>query len=70
MLTLLPPSPATFCVPWRGRSFVKEPTHGGRCCFCEREIAVPESARGLTASCIYCGMDRGLVPIVEIEPGS
>lgn len=70
MLALVQPSPASICMPWHGRGFEKELTHGGRCCFCEREIAVPESARGRTAACIYCGMDRGLVPVVEIEPGA
>lgn len=74
MLRIADPVPVAFCMPWhtRGTPFVThgdETTfHGATCCFCERSIAAPESAKGKLVSCIYCGMDRGLLPAVEIEP--
>lgn len=67
MLQLVPPSPVAFCAAWHCH-FGTDPVHGARCCWCEREVAAPEHARGKTVACIYCGMDRGLVPIQEIEP--
>lgn len=68
MLKLVPPSPAIFCPAWGGCMEVG-PVHGARCCFCQREVAAPEKARGLNVGCIYCGLERGLIPAVEIEPG-
>lgn len=68
MLRLVPPSPVLFCPPWHG-CMEAVPVHGARCCWCPREVAAPEKARGLTVACIYCGMERGLLPAVEIEPG-
>lgn len=68
-LALVPVEPYACCMPWHGRGvFQPEPEHGGRCCFCSRDIAVPESARGKNNACIYCGMDRGFIPEQEIEP--
>lgn len=74
MISVVPPSPVAFCLAWHARHAVlmcdlsDEPLHGGWCCYCDRSVAVPESARGKTVACIYCGLDRGLVPEVEVEP--
>jgi hypothetical protein len=67
-LRLLPPKPVGYAANWRTRIVGTEPLHGARCCFCAREIAVPESARGLHVGCLYCGLDNGDLPLVEIEP--
>jgi len=70
-LSLVPIVPYACCMPWELRDAWLEqiePVHGGRCCFCQRDVAVPEPASGKNVACIYCGMDRGFVPIVEIEP--
>ena len=42
--------------------------HGARCCFCNRDVAAPESVRGMHVGCIYCGMANGDIPEMEIEP--
>lgn len=67
-LRLVPPSPTTCCMPWHARGFEAVPVVGGRCCFCDREIAVPALNAPTTAACIYCGFDRGLIPLAEVEP--
>lgn len=41
--------------------------HGARCCWCDREVAVPAEAKGKYVACIYCGLDRGHVPAID-EP--
>lgn len=55
-------------MPWHARGYEKEAVHGARCCFCSRDVAAPESVRGMTVACIYCGLDQNLIPAVEIEP--
>lgn len=67
-LRILPPAPFCCCMPWRLRG--EGIFHGARCCFCDLEIAAPEEARGKHVACIYCGLDRGFIPAVEIEPAS
>lgn len=67
-MKLLPPKPAAYCMPWHARHFDDIPVHGARCCYCEREIAAPESVRGQHVACIYCGLDRGELASQEIEP--
>ena len=67
VLKLVAPAPVHFCMPWHARGWEDEPEHGAVCCFCQRDVAAPESARGKTVSCIYCGMERALVPLVERE---
>lgn len=68
MLRLVPPSPVHHCMPWHARGWEKEAEHGARCCYCDREVAAPESARGKVVACVCCGLDRGELPLVEIEP--
>lgn len=69
MLRLLSPSPFCCCMPWHARDWnCDEPMHGAVCCFCGRSVAAPAEARGKTVACVYCGLDRGLIPKQEIEP--
>lgn len=67
-LTLVPQSPAMCCMPWHGRGFEGEPVHGAVCCFCDRDVARPDRLCGKRVACIYCGLDRGLIPEEEREP--
>lgn len=69
MLRILPPKPIGYCMPWHARHV--EPgasVHGGRCCFCDREIAVPAEWNGKNVGCIYCGLDNGDLPEIELKP--
>jgi hypothetical protein len=52
---------------WHAR-MGREAVHGARCCYCARDVAVTAQQRGKTVACIYCGLDRGDLPAVEIEP--
>lgn len=73
-INIVPDVPFCCCMPWHARAalFVTrgnaDPVHGGVCCFCDRDVAVPSSARGKRVACIYCGMDRGFIAEAEIEP--
>lgn len=67
-LAIVEPKPVAFCAAWHARGFEHGPVHGGTCCWCGRDVAAPSSAQGKTVACIYCGMDRGLIPIEEVEP--
>lgn len=64
MLRVVPVTPFCCCMPWHARS---DEDHGGACWFCDRAIAVPEVARGKVVACIYCGLDKGFIPEMEIE---
>lgn len=67
-LQILPPAPFCHCMPWRLRDAMAKdgPWHGARCCHCDREVAAPEAARGKHVACIYCGLDRGEIPAIEV----
>lgn len=73
-LEIVPDVPFACCMPWGARHalFVcqgnDEPLHGATCCFCDRDVAAPEAARGKRVACIYCGMDRGFHPAVDEPP--
>lgn len=69
MLRLLGPAPFYACMPWHARGWMKELEYGGRCLYCDREIAVPKSGRGKHHSCIYCALAKGMIQEVEVEPG-
>ena len=64
---IVPAKAAWFCMPWRLRFCEAVDTHGGRCCYCDREIAVPDDRRGLNVGCIYCGLETGELPLTEAE---
>lgn len=70
MLRALPPAPFCHCMPWHARHAVEagEGVHGARCCYCDREVAAPDEAKGKHVACIYCGLDRDEIPAIEIEP--
>lgn len=66
MLKVVPVSAAWFCFPW-GIRLRLEPEHGGRCCYCNRDVAVPDRLRNMHVACIYCGLERGELPLTEAE---
>lgn len=66
MLRLVPPSPATFGPAWHARSGNPPEVAPARCCWCGRDIAVRAAAVHLTAACIYCGLDRGDIPPIDV----
>lgn len=67
-LTIVAVEPLGFCMAWHSRLDVDGPTVGSSCCWCEREIAVPLTHKDTHMACIYCGLDKGYLPAVEIEP--
>lgn len=64
-LRSVPIAAGWFAFPWHLRG--DAPVHGGRCCYCDREIAIPNEKRGWNVACIYCGLDRGELPLIEAE---
>lgn len=44
-------------------------TFGCSCKICERKIAAPHEFQGQEIWCLYCGMEHGLVPMVEVPCG-
>lgn len=39
------------------------------CIRCKIDVALPRADEGHTPMCLYCAMDRGLIPAEIIEPG-
>lgn len=64
MLALVPVVAAGFGPAWHARG--PEQTHPARCCYCERDIAVTPDLAGLNVGCVYCGIDRGEVPEIDV----
>jgi hypothetical protein len=62
--------PIPFCcgMPWHARYFEDFETISAACMYCDRAIAVPLEAKDKKVACIYCGLDKGFLPAVEIEP--
>lgn len=68
-LKSVPVVPFGCYMPWRLRgAYDDEIVEGAACWFCDREVAAPSEAKGKIVACIYCGLDRGFVDPVEIEP--
>lgn len=42
---------------------------GCNCEICAREISAPHRFQGAVVWCLYCGMERGLVPLIEVPGG-
>lgn len=64
-----PAPPPTACMPWHARNCHGggRPDRGGECRWCKREIAIPDDTPPRsTTVCIYCAMDRGVIPAIEI----
>jgi hypothetical protein len=59
---------ANVCWPWRLRDLAQLDHHpkGGICADCRKDVAVPRDVQGVVY-CLYCGMDRGLVEMID-EP--
>jgi hypothetical protein len=66
-MEVVPDAPFCCCMPWRLRSPEKA-AHGRTCFACGRDIAAPPEAAGKRVACIYCGLDHGWIPAVEIPP--
>jgi hypothetical protein len=58
----------TPCWPWHLRERTAEHPAGSQCARCHRDIAVPRPLQGYEAICVYCALDIGVLPLVEIEP--
>ena len=57
------------CWPWHLRlEGPADYSAGMECTDCRRDVAAPKNAR--RPICLYCAMERGLVPLIEIAPGS
>ncbi len=67
-LSILPPSPVHCCMPWHAR-WMEGEVYGAMCCFCDRSIAAPGWTKGKHVACIYCGLDRGLIPAIDVPIG-
>ena len=66
-IRLVATKPAAYGPAWHAR-WHRGDHRGARCCYCARDIAVSAESRAATAACIYCGLDRGDLPAVEIFP--
>lgn len=42
---------------------------GCECAVCGRSISAPHRFQGRVVWCLYCGLERGLVPLVEVPGG-
>ena len=62
-LKVMPVSPAGYGPAWNARWLNQ--THGARCCYCNREIAVTPDLAGKHVACFYCGIDRQELPAEE-----
>lgn len=70
LLRILPPAPAAYCWPWELRYTAGcGPWEGRRCCLCRREIAAHVALRGKHVACIYCGLDNGDLPAIDMPFG-
>lgn len=58
------------CWSWRLRDCADLPEHpvGGTCNRCSRDVAVPRDAGTREPVCLYCALDAGIIPEVEIAP--
>lgn len=57
----------TVCWPWHLKFCGPSDRNHGRPCFvCGKEVATPRICQ--RPICLYCGMDRGIVPLVEVAP--
>lgn len=57
----------TPCMPWRLRDN-RVPAIGAACAECGLDVELPRDLSGYQPVCIYCAMDSGLLPAVEIAP--
>ena len=67
MLKMVPVKAGIYCMPWHLRGSEQEPVRGRACCYCGRDVAVPVSKKHWNAECIYCGLNRGELPLTEAE---
>jgi hypothetical protein len=67
---LLDALPIRYCwTPHIAAAFEEEPCEPDSCVFCGRRVAVPVALRfRWPTGCIYCGIDRGEIPLDEVAP--
>ena len=53
------------CPPWEVRHIARYPVFGDVCAFCTRDVAAPTERRFALKVCIYCALDRGLIPAID-----
>lgn len=53
-------------MPWHLRGAPGSGPYAAACCFCKRDIGVPKEVQGKRVACIYCGLDHGLIPAVDV----
>lgn len=64
-LSLVPDAPAGYGIIWHAAT---PGMHGACCMWCARAIGVDKDLAGKRVACVYCGLHRGDLPEVEIEP--
>lgn len=57
------------CFPWRLRTCTEEPTRAAVCGSCGLDVALPIARERERPVCIYCAMDSGLIPAVDVPFG-
>ena len=67
-LKIVVPEPIAFGSAWHARMAQPPAISPAQCCFCNRYIAVEPRFSRMYVACIYCGLERGLIPEEEIEP--
>jgi hypothetical protein len=58
------------CLLWRLRIVPDGEPHpiGANCIGCGRDLALRRHYAKREAICLYCAMDRGIIPLVELPP--
>lgn len=69
----LVPAERVTCAPWSLRgmsSCARDGQHpiGAECVDCGRSVAQPRSRPSAAPVCLYCALDCGMLPAVEIPP--
>jgi len=66
----IPSAPAFFAFSLAGSidRIASGEAYGCTCAHCGRKIAAPMSMQRQTIWCLYCGLERGFLPNMEIAP--
>lgn len=57
------------CWPWGLAWLDAKSVHFATCRTCERDVAQPNDRCADVPVCLYCGLDSGLVPAIELPLG-
>lgn len=69
MADRFPSSPAFFAMRNSLDYIASGKAYGCTCAICGRKIAAPITMQKCVVWCLYCGMERGFVRMVEVPPG-